>query len=127
MPENCGYGFRMVSLNIFSEKLEFKSQGKIIESSIRLEQILKTQISQISLDMIKASKKITQEQLKNKTRQKKTFLPFALILEERGRVELIARSEKDLENFVNGVNALLQVKKELEFLKDKIEVNCNCN
>ena len=52
------------------------------------------------------------------------LLPFSVVLEEGGRVELIARSEKDLKDFVRGVNAVTQNRKELERLKEKMEVSC---
>ena len=142
LPENCGYGLRMVTLNIFLEKLEFKSQAKIIESSIKIEQIFKSQIPQITIDMIKSQKKTENclnswetEFLKNNKKNKvltektqnkeKHWFPFCLILEEGGRIELIARNNLDLSNFVGGVNALLQLRREMGTLKNKIEVTCN--
>lgn len=128
LPENCGYGLRMVTLNIFAEKLEFKSQTKVIETSILLEQIFKTQIPQITIDLIRNRKKLEEKKIKYLKDQKKLiFLPCSLVLEEGGRVELICRSEKDLVNFVGGLNTLMEVKKNISTLKDKIEVTCNCS
>lgn len=127
MPENCGYGLRMVTLNIFAEKLEFKSQTKVIETSILLDQIFKTQVPQITIDLIRNRKKLEEKKIKSLKDQKKlTFLPCSLVLEEGGRVELICRSEKDLVNFVGGLNTLMEIKKNINSLKDKIEVTCNC-
>ena len=83
MPENCGYGLRMVTLNIFAEKLEFKSQTKVIETSILLDQIFKTQVPQITIDLIRNRKKLEEKKIKSLKDQKKlTFLPCSLVLEE---------------------------------------------
>ena len=127
----------MVTLNIFLEKFEFKSQAKIVESAIKIERIFKAQIPQITIDLIKMKKKVENslsfwefsrkksekdERIKKNT---KNLFPFCLILEEGGAIELIARNNSDLNNFIVGVNSLLQLKKEITSLKNKIEVVCN--
>ena len=87
--------------------MEFKSQ-------IKLPRLFRTQIAGSTLELLKIGG----------TKKQSLLLPFSVVLEEGGRVELIARSEKDLKDFVRGVNAVTQNKKELERLREKMEVSC---
>ena len=114
-PESCGYGLRLASLNLHQDRLEFKSQSKLVESSIKLPRLFRTQIAGSTLELLKIG---------GTNKKQSMLLPFSVVLEEGGRVELIARSEKDLKDFVRGVNAVTQNRKELERLKEKMEVSC---
>lgn len=112
-PESCGYGLRLASISLYQERLEFKSQAKLVESSIKLSRIFKTLVPGMTLEL-----------LKNEKRKKQGFLPFSLVLEEGGKIDFIARNEKELTEFVNGINAIIIAKKTFFSLRNKVEVCC---
>ena len=148
-PENFGYALRVMRLNKALSKIEFTHpQKKTKEGAFEVESIISTVIPKHTSEMIKAQKKnwlnegkeqgITAAFNKKYRDMKKAglvnysdpafkakskeanYYPFFITLEKGGRVELIASGYSAFKHWVDGVNLLVKMKKQLQSLNSRI-------
>ena len=149
-PEVCGYGVRNIKLNRNLDKIEIRNGMKsTVELIVAVDTILRPIVPQITMDILKLQKKMTDPQLahilalacekqvginSNLLLQRPlnshphidkyltcTYYPFSVILDKGGRLEFIAPSYVVFKEWINGLNLLMRNKKFFNKLKHKIE------
>ncbi len=137
-PENLGYGLRFVTLDLNQMKLTFMGYSKpTIDCSIPLDDILRATTPQMTINIIKNIKKtderrrlstsidgdsLIENQMIAGYKKDINFYPFHIVLKKGGRLEMLACELNHLREWVASVNTLIQNRKFLFNLRNKIDV-----
>lgn len=62
IPENCGFGLRMLSMNSDLNRLDFKSANKNIDISISIHDFVRIDIHPLTLEIIKIQGKLKKKE-----------------------------------------------------------------
>ena len=125
-----------MSINKELTQIAFKSFRKPLEDKIiKISSLIRVDIPQITLDIIKLKKKIINNKPINNelynevsTYREKidkimscNYFVFCLVLEESERIELIADNFNSFNNIIEALNILMKNKKTLSRLKNRID------
>ena len=148
-PENFGYALRVMRLNKALSKIEFTHPlKKTKEGAFAVDSVISTVIPKHTSEMIKAQKKnwlnegkeegVTAALNKKYRDMKKAglinysdpsfkakskeanYYPFFITLEKGGRIEVIASGYSAFKHWVDGVNLLAKMGKQLQRLSSRI-------